>query len=115
MAVSEESLFVNGIWGPYWSAMVPGLWLNEAGQSATGKLIDHVIDSHKASEGIKNKIGPQGYVVEYLNQLLSNMALKAGTDVDFLTNDFHVWPDYHGNRSPIADSSLRGMVFIASI
>lgn len=35
-----------GVWGPYYSAMIPGLWLNEGGQSATGALIDHVIDSH---------------------------------------------------------------------
>lgn len=28
-----------GVWGPYLSAMVPGLWLNEGGQSATGRLV----------------------------------------------------------------------------
>lgn len=30
--------------------------------------------------------------------------------VSFLTEDVHVWPDFHGNRSPIADPSLKGMV-----
>lgn len=30
---------MEGVWGPYYSAMVPGLWLNEGGQSATGKLV----------------------------------------------------------------------------
>ncbi|KAK9504676.1 hypothetical protein O3M35_010952 [Rhynocoris fuscipes] len=49
MAVHEEKHFVKGVWGPYYSAMIPGLWLNEAGQSATGKLIDHIIDSHPAT------------------------------------------------------------------
>ena len=39
LQVSHEPLFVNGVWGPYYSAMVPGLWLNEGGQSATGKLV----------------------------------------------------------------------------
>jgi hypothetical protein len=29
--------------------MVPGLWLNEGGQSATGALLDHVIFTHKAA------------------------------------------------------------------
>lgn len=39
MAVSEAPCFVPGVWGPYFSAMVPQLWLNEGGQSASGKLV----------------------------------------------------------------------------
>lgn len=57
MAVSERAVFVPGVWGPYFSAMVPGMWLNEGGQSATGKLIDHIIESHPATCFIKTKIG----------------------------------------------------------
>lgn len=37
--ISDQPLFVPGVWGPYLSAMVPGLWLNEGGQSATGTLV----------------------------------------------------------------------------
>jgi ribulose kinase len=44
MAISENPLFVPGIWGPYYSAMVSGLWLNEGGQSATGKLLDRILE-----------------------------------------------------------------------
>jgi len=36
MAVSPEPRFIRGVWGPYYSAMVPGLWLTEGGQSVTG-------------------------------------------------------------------------------
>lgn len=57
MAVSERPVFVPGIWGPYYSAMVPGMWVNEGGQSATGKLIDYIIDSHPVTTSLKNKIG----------------------------------------------------------
>lgn len=32
------------------------------------------------------------------------------TSVHFLTKDFHVWPDLHGNRSPLADSTIKGMI-----
>lgn len=35
MAVSRDPLFIGGIWGPYYSAMVPGYWLTEGGQVNT--------------------------------------------------------------------------------
>jgi ribulose kinase len=43
MAVSKEAVFVDGVWGPYFGAMLPGYWLSEGGQSAAGALIDHVV------------------------------------------------------------------------
>lgn len=57
MVVSEDPIFVPGAWGPYKNAMVPNMWLSEGGQSATGKLIDHIIDSHPITDSLKRKIG----------------------------------------------------------
>lgn len=37
--ISKDPIFVPGVWGPYFSAMLPGFWLNEGGQSVTGKLV----------------------------------------------------------------------------
>lgn len=34
-------MFVPGVWGPYFSAMVPNLYLNEGGQSSTGQLVSN--------------------------------------------------------------------------
>ena len=51
MATTETPCFVPGVWGPYYSAMVPGLWLNEGGQSATGAAIDHLVRSHPGLSG----------------------------------------------------------------
>lgn len=31
-------------------------------------------------------------------------------DCSFLTKSLHIWPDFHGNRSPIADPNLFGMI-----
>lgn len=31
-------------------------------------------------------------------------------DLSLLTKDYHVWPDYHGNRSPLADPSMKGAI-----
>ncbi|KAK9877012.1 hypothetical protein WA026_016039 [Henosepilachna vigintioctopunctata] len=110
MAVSDEPVFSPGIWGPYFSAMIPGMWLNEGGQSATGKLIDHIIDSHPATQKIKNAIGEK-HIQVYLTELLYDLAkMKNLKSPTFLTQELNIWPDFHGNRSPIADSTLKGMV-----
>lgn len=55
MAQTVKEVQVPGIWGPYLDAMIPGLWLLEGGQSVSGKLIDHIIETHPASESVKKK------------------------------------------------------------
>ena len=32
------------------------------------------------------------------------------TSSNFPASDLHVWPDYHGNRCPLADPNMKGMV-----
>ncbi|XP_033328109.1 FGGY carbohydrate kinase domain-containing protein [Megalopta genalis] len=111
MIVNEKKLFVNGVWGPYYSAMIPGLWLNEGGQSATGKLLDHIIDTHPATPGILKSLSGNKHIQQYLTELLQTMADQRGLkNVSYLTKEIHVWPDFHGNRSPLADPTLKGMV-----
>ncbi len=110
MAVSREAAFVPGVWGPYYSAMVPGMWLSEGGQSATGALIDHVIFSHARAAELRAEAEVSGRTVyELLNARLDALA----TSTDFpaaLTRERHVLPDFHGNRSPRADPTLRGVI-----
>lgn len=53
------------------------------------------------------------HIYSYLNRLLKQMAKERGLDdVCYMTKDLHVWPDFHGNRSPIANPNLKGMVGI---
>jgi FGGY-family pentulose kinase len=108
MAVSKESRFISGVWGPYFSAMVPGFWLNEGGQSATGALVDHIIFNHAASAELA-KAADQAKVspYEFLNERLREMG---GKEVHQLTRDIHVCPYFHGNRSPRANPHLKGMI-----
>lgn len=110
MAVSPQARFIPGVWGPYYSAMVPGLWLNEGGQSATGALIDHVISSHARSTELREASKATGKsAYEMLNERLARLA-KAHAFPARLTEGLHVLPYFHGNRSPRADATLRGMV-----
>ena len=112
MAVSAQPRFIRGIWGPYFSAMIPGLWLTEGGQSATGALIDHVIFSHAAAAGLVLEVKRSGRTIyELLNARLDTLA--EGERAPFpaaLTRELHILPDFHGNRSPRADPTLRGVI-----
>ncbi|MDG1702303.1 MAG: FGGY-family carbohydrate kinase [Opitutae bacterium] len=111
MAVSEEARFIEGIWGPYDSAMVPGLWLNEGGQSATGSLVDHIIISHVAYPEAKEKAEAMGLsIYDYLNTVLKDLQGEGFGSVDGLSEGLHVCPYFHGNRSPRANPELVGMV-----
>ncbi len=104
MAVSSEPCFVPGVWGPYFSAMVPGLWLNEGGQSATGALIDHIVQTHPAYVPLAQS---HRHISAILAERLATMPAPFPAA---LTQGLHVMPDFHGNRSPRADASLKGMI-----
>jgi FGGY-family pentulose kinase len=112
MAVSPEPRFIPGVWGPYYSAMIPGFWLTEGGQSATGALIDHLIYTHAGhSEGKKQADSAGISIFDFLNAHLKQMQdSQRKANIGELTEAFHLYPDFHGNRSPRANPNLRGMI-----
>ncbi|XP_024959289.1 FGGY carbohydrate kinase domain-containing protein isoform X1 [Cynara cardunculus var. scolymus] len=112
MAVSKSKLFIPGVWGPFWSAMVPEYWLTEGGQSATGALLDYIVDNHVASSHLADRAASQNIsLFQMLNKLLEQMMHDMDTPfIAALTADLHILPDFHGNRSPIADPKAKGMI-----
>ncbi len=104
MAISPEPRFVPGVWGPYFSAMLPGWWLNEGGQSATGALLDHLVGTHPARAEASAEP-----VFDWLNRRLAAIVPEGALPAT-VTRGLHLYPDFHGNRSPVADPTLRGMV-----
>ncbi len=110
MAVSREPRFIPGIWGPYFSAMVPDFWLTEGGQSATGALIDHVVHTHARAAELREEAERRGTsVFSLLNDRLEALSAQCAFPAA-LTAELHVQPDFHGNRSPRANPRLRGMI-----
>jgi FGGY-family pentulose kinase len=108
MAMSRTARFIGGVWGPYYSAILQEYWLNEGGQSATGALIDHVIQSHPCYPELLAQAKTQGQTIyEVLNALLRRMAGEP-EEIAFLTQDIHMLPYFHGNRSPRANPTLTG-------
>uniref|UniRef100_A0A182JUC9 FGGY carbohydrate kinase domain-containing protein n=1 Tax=Anopheles christyi TaxID=43041 RepID=A0A182JUC9_9DIPT len=111
MSLTKQPVLAPGIWGPYKHAIIPNLYLNEAGQSATGVLIDYILQTHPCYERLLSEHGSNGKIYTFLNTFLDELATRQGEcSVHRLTIDMHVWPDFHGNRSPLADPNLKGMI-----
>lgn len=101
MALSPEARPTAGVWGPYRGAVLPETWLNEAGQSATGALLDHLIRWH----------GAGGEPTPALHRRIGDriMELRAAEGLA-LGERLHILPDFHGNRSPLADPNALGVI-----
>ncbi len=110
MATTSEPCFVPGVWGPYYSAMVPGFWLNEGGQSAAGAAIDHLVRSHPAyDEAVAAARAGGMEILEFLERRILARAASPG-QAAWLGRDVHVFPEFIGNRSPFADPDSRAIV-----
>ncbi len=101
MALSAEDRPTPGVWGPYYGAVLPGVWLNEGGQSATGALLDHIIKWH----------GAGGEPTSAMHRRIAEriMELRAQSGENFAPR-LHVLPDFHGNRSPLGDPHALGVI-----
>lgn len=101
MAFSAEPRPTQGVWGPYYGAVLPDCWLNEGGQSATGALLDHIIRWHGAGGT------PDAAMHQRIAERVMELREIEGLD---LAGRLHVLPDFHGNRSPLADPQALGVI-----
>ena len=110
MASTVQPAFIPGVWGPYFSAMVPGLWLNEAGQSAAGAAIDHLVMLHPAAAiaAEKAKEDKMGLTAWLAGQARSKV--ETASQVAHLAKGLHVVPEFLGNRAPFADPDAKGLI-----
>jgi FGGY-family pentulose kinase len=110
MTTTKDPVFVPGVWGPYYSAMVPGLWLNEGGQSAAGAAIDHLLEFHPhASEAHAEAARDEQSLPAWL---AGRVEMRLGDDQDagILAGNVHVVPEFLGNRAPHADPHTRAVI-----
>lgn len=112
LAMSREPVFVNGVWGPYRDVLLPEYWMAEGGQSATGELLKHVIETHPAFQEAHTVADTfNTNIYDYLNEHLREMAEREkAPHISWLGRHFFLYGDLFGNRSPVADPSMKGSV-----
>ncbi|KAJ5307062.1 hypothetical protein PENANT_c003G05846 [Penicillium antarcticum] len=112
LAMSYDEIFVSGVWGPYRDVLFPGAYLAEGGQSATGELIRHIVESHSAFPAATKAAKAAGVgVYLFLNDCLRKEAEQRQVPhVSLLAKHFFFYGDLWGNRSPIADSQMSGAI-----
>lgn len=101
MAMSPEPRQVYGVWGPYYGVVLPDFWLNEGGQPATGALLDHIIAWTAAGAAL----GERAHA-----RILARIEKLRRAEGEDLAPRLHVLPDFHGNRSPLADPHALGVI-----
>jgi D-ribulokinase len=110
MTTTRRPAFVPGVWGPYFSAMVPDAWLNEGGQSVAGAAIEHLLSMHAAAPDARRRAQDAG---QSLPEMLAGLATGAAaslSDAVALVDGLHVVPEFLGNRAPFADPQARAVI-----
>lgn len=112
LAMSADPVFVPGVWGPYRDVLIPDYWMAEGGQSATGELLKHVIETHPAyQQALSIAESYNNNIYDYLNEHLKVMQSESSAPtISYLGRHFFFYGDLFGNRSPIADPRMTGSV-----
>lgn len=106
LALSEEPIFSPGIWGPYYGAVLPNMWILEGGQSSTGSVIRWFVDNFAREECARAcELGEDLFV--FLDKMVAQV--PPGSDGLVLLDYFQ------GNRSPYQDPLARGALWGLSL
>lgn len=110
MTTTATPVFVPGIWGPYYSAMIPNVWLLEGGQSAAGAAIEQLICCHPAYQEFKKladaaNISLPIWLADRALDIVTNLSAAA-----LLAKSTYVVPEFLGNRAPFADPQARALI-----
>ncbi|KIV89959.1 hypothetical protein B0A52_01594 [Exophiala mesophila] len=112
LVLSPDPVFVPGVWGPYRDSIIPNFWMAEGGQSATGELLKHVLETHPAyNQALSMSQSSHDNIYDFLNQHLMDMQERTSApSISYLGRHFFFYGDLFGNRSPIADPTMSGSV-----
>ena len=93
--------FGRSLWGPFKHAVFEAQWLVEAGQSATGGLLNHLIRIHSAGGEPSTEIH---------QRIIARITALREIEGENFAARINILPDFHGNRSPFADPAMYGVI-----
>lgn len=100
MRFGPTPLPVPGVWGPFPEVSLPGFWMTEGGQSASGGLLNHICHlwtGAAATPALHARIAAR----------ISELRASEGWD---FARQLHVLPDFQGNRGPAGGSDALGVI-----
>lgn len=101
VAFSRQEKRGTSLWGPFFEAALDRFWLIEGSQSATGALLDYIVRMH-ASGGEPDAARHQT-IIDRISRLRAQEGDRFGEGL-------HLLPDFHGNRSPLANPRATGVI-----
>ena len=110
MTTTRSAVFVPGVWGPYFSAMVPDTWLNEGGQSVAGAAIERLLAMHPAMPDAQRRAKQLSQPLPVMLAGLAEQAANSLSETVLLAKGLHIVPEFLGNRAPLADPHARAVI-----
>lgn len=107
IALTKDPVRVPGVWGPYSGVLLEDVWALEGGQSAAGALLDAILARHSATPAM---VEAAHAADRSLHSHLAAGLAELSDDPAMLTRTRHVQPDFHGNRSPLAEPWRLGAI-----
>lgn len=96
LCLSEERTQINGIWGPYDSAVIDELWLLEGGQISASGLVNWFRENFHIDDGDDNPYA---------------RLMKAAESVPIGSEGITVLDFFQGNRTPYKNPSAKGVIY----
>jgi FGGY-family pentulose kinase len=94
LALSETPVYSNGIWGPYFDAVIPGLYCLEGGQVSAGSITKWFLNEFSIK-------GEEPYLL--MAEEAKNVPIGSK---GVITLDF-----FQGNRTPYKDPNAKGVFY----
>lgn len=105
-ALCAEGLFNSHVWGPYPDALLPGTWVLEGGQAATGAIVTWLAENF----GYREEVEAQQRGCDRF-AILDEKAAAVPPGAEGLT----LLDYWQGNRAPLRDPLARGAVWGLSL